>query len=220
MLQLLRGLFLAIALSLMGAQASLASPIVYEFTGTVTFQNGDFAGQGSVATGTIQFDDGLTDGNANADVAQYNKTLAANASLAAVFSYSLTVGSVTKTNSGDLATVAWLQLFDDETQPNDQIQFRIGSTAFDYFTLQALQGSGTDLVLPQNPPGGFNPMSDILSVMDGLDPTQFGSRTSTWGGGTNQVQFTWDSITRVPEPSTGALLGLSLFGLLFGARRR
>jgi len=212
-------IFSALAsLALVGAPQALATPVVYGFTGTVTFQNGEFAGQGSEVTGTFRFDDGLVDGNANDDVAQYSKAIAANAPLAAGFSYSLSVGAVTKTGSGDVGTAAHLQLFDDETQPNDQLMFIVGTAPFDVLGLRALQGSGSALVLPQNPPGGFSPTSDAVSVLNGLDLAQFGSTASYWGAGSNQVQFTWDSVTPIPEPSTGLLVGLGLLGLRLARR--
>lgn len=204
---------------LFAASAATATPVAYNFTGTATFQNGDFTGQGNVVTGTIQFDDGLIDPNADNGVAQYNKLLAANAPLAGVFAYSITVGATTKTGNGAVGSTAFLQMFDDSTQASDSVTFQVGTAPFDYLLLRALTGSGTDVDLPAAP-GGFNPISDAIAVLDSLDPSQFGSSPSLWGGGANQVQFTWDSITPVPEPSTALLMGLGLLGMGAVRRRR
>jgi hypothetical protein len=221
MLRIQKILLVSAALTLVSAPAALATPVVYNYTGTTTFQNGEFLGQGSSVTGTIQFDDGLTDPNADPGVAQYNKTLLANAPLAGVFAYSITVGAVTKTGNGAVGTTAFLQMFDDATQTNDSVTFQVGTAPFDYLLLRALTGSGSDVVLvPPPAPGGFNPISAAIGVLNTLDPTQFGSSPSLWGGGANQVQFTWDTITLVPEPSTGVLLSLGLLGLGAVRRRR
>ncbi len=204
----------ATTMMLMISTSALATPVSYAFTGTVTFQNGDFAGQGSVVTGTIQLDDGLVDGNASQSVAQYNAALAANVPLASSFGYSITVGAVTKTGSGAIGTTSFLQMFDDLA--TDSVTFQVGAAPSAYLLLRALNGSGSDLTLPPAP-GGFNPISDALAILNGLDPSQFASAPSLWAeGSTNQVQFTWDSITLVPEPSTALLLGMGLLGLGVG----
>jgi hypothetical protein len=206
---------LTTTLIFLSAHSALATPVIYSFTGTTTFQNGDFAGQGSNVTGTFRFDDGLTDGKTASRIAQYDVALPANALLAGGFAYSITVGATTKSGTGATASTSVLELTDDFA--SDSVSFRVGASPADFFLLRALGGSGNDVVLPPAP-GGISPISDIVGVLDALNPAGFAGSPSIWSGGSdNQVQFTWDSITPIPEPTTGVLLGLGLLGL--GARR-
>jgi hypothetical protein len=138
----------------------------------------------------------------------------AQASTAGI-SGSLTAGGFTITaDSASDPTASFLQLFDDS--PNDNFTFSVEEMNLSLNQL----GGGTslagllDAVL-------VDPISTAVTVLNGIDPADFTANLSTWivTPGSEQIRFSLNSITQVPEPSTASLLALGLLGIAAKRRR-
>ena len=88
---------LIVGLIFAASQTANATPITFNFTGTATFQNGIYVGQGSAVTGFYTFDTSLVDSpsvSGDAGVDLFRPDTLGNEGL--VFEISLTNGSITR----------------------------------------------------------------------------------------------------------------------------
>ena len=218
------------------APAAFATPLTIYFTGTVTgTPTGIFAGQGNQVTGSFTYDLAAVPTTNLPDFASFSSSNAANSGLD--WFASVTVGGVTR-DAADFAAEptyvrTWLGLLEDNpfidqfefngfaqvplgTPPNNFIQY-------DWLFSIDLEDTGPD------PPVGIAPGSDNLNGqlvdLSLLDLSHFEKRAGRLAitgpnpppgfGGINEVgivNFDFDafSLTPIPEPGTGLLIGLGL----------
>ncbi len=202
-----------------------ATPITYNFTGTVDTAIGTFAGQGSVVTGFYTVDDSLSvdffPGNSGIDDFRSDD----NPGLA--WEISVTVGSVTLTSADNSNPLGTYHHHIGATDSALEDEWRLGSIrqdgADDAFALIVRDhspsppdgvavGSGNLDTAPILSPGDLSLYDDVAGLSSVVDYT-------TGGVQLGFLTFSLTSVTVVPEPSTALLVGAG-FGVLAALRRR
>jgi hypothetical protein len=209
--------------------AANSAPLTYGYTGVAGNGTGIFSGlSGESVSGYFTFDDRLIDNDhgIKSDLDTFKTDDPGNEAFVSAFSASLTVGGVTVNASAPAVSFGVLQLADHPFGA-DAVEYQLwGAAGRNFFSLEALDISNPWDAVAAGSGNLTGTVPGDLQFLNGLDLQKFDVVLARWNVYASNLSvesgldFTWTTISPVPEPATLSLFGAGLLaGVLVWKRR-